>query len=276
MLRGFSMGSAISAAAWMAFSILAPGAASAAGGDLLVAPTRIVIEGQRGAEVVLNNIGAEPATYRVSLELRRMTAEGRLEDVTEPTAAEQAALEMVAYAPRRVTLQPNQPQSIRIGVRAPEGLADGEYRVHMLFRAIPDARPATTPATSVDGLAVSLTPIYGVTIPVIVRRGALTAEAAISNAHIAMADGRQAVAFDLSRSGNRSLYGEVRVLKPGAAAPVVLARGIAVYPEVDRRSVVLPVAEGYAGPLAGPATIQYVERPEDGGRLLAEARLVLR
>lgn len=277
MLRAFSAGAAVLAAALMACGITMPAAAPAAGGDLLVAPTRVVIEGRRGAEVVLNNIGAEPATYRVSLELRHMTAEGRLEDVAEPTATEKAALEMVAYAPRRVTLQPNQPQSIRIGVRAPEGLPDGEYRVHMLFRAIPDARPVTAQAAaSTDGLAVSLTPIYGVTIPVIVRRGALTAEATISNAHIATLDGRPAVAFDLVRSGNRSLYGEVRVLKPGAAEPVILARGIAVYPEIDRRSVVLPVAEGYAGSLAGPATIQYVERPEDGGRLLAEARLVLR
>lgn len=42
-------------------------------GDLLVAPTRIVINGGGGAEVVLSNIGAETATYRIGLELRRMT-----------------------------------------------------------------------------------------------------------------------------------------------------------------------------------------------------------
>ena len=33
------------------------------------------------------------------------------------------------------------PQTIRIGVRAPVGLPDGEYRVHMLFRAVRDAVP---------------------------------------------------------------------------------------------------------------------------------------
>ena len=46
---------------------------------------------------------------------------------------------MIVYAPRRVTLAPRQPQSIRIAARAPQGLPDGEYRVHMLFRAIPPA-----------------------------------------------------------------------------------------------------------------------------------------
>src|SRR5690348_17163018 len=50
-----------------------PGTANAGVGDLLVAPTRVVLDGRRGAEIILNNIGEEPATYRVSVEFRRMT-----------------------------------------------------------------------------------------------------------------------------------------------------------------------------------------------------------
>ena len=87
---------------------------------------------------------------------------------------------MILYAPRKVTLPPNQPQSIRINARAPQGLADGEYRVHLLFRAIPDARPVTAPAPT-QGVSFRLTPVYGVTIPVIVRLGNLSATAAIAN-----------------------------------------------------------------------------------------------
>ena len=112
--------------------------------DLLVAPTRVVLEGSRGTQVILNNIGTEEATYRISLELRRMTADGGLEEVEIPNETEEAALGMIRYAPRRVVLPPNQPQAIRIGARAPEGLPDGEYRVHMLFRAIPRARASGT------------------------------------------------------------------------------------------------------------------------------------
>src|SRR5438093_13322248 len=50
-------------------------------GDLLVAPTRLELNGFRGTEVVLNNIGSETATYRISVELRRMAADGDLVDV---------------------------------------------------------------------------------------------------------------------------------------------------------------------------------------------------
>ena len=36
--------------------------AQATGGDLLIAPTRIMLDGRRGTEVILNNIGNEEAT----------------------------------------------------------------------------------------------------------------------------------------------------------------------------------------------------------------------
>lgn len=265
------------AAAFLAFSLTiaaAPGARAA--GDLLVAPTRVVLDGPRGTEVILNNIGSEPATYRISLELRRMKADGSLEDVAPEAAndAESAALQMISYAPRRITLPPNQPQAIRIGIRAPEGLADGEYRAHMLFRAVPDAVPAAGENAGSSGFSIAITPIYGVTIPIIVRRGALSATAAISDARLVTVDGKLSLAFALARSGDRSVYGEIRVLQPGMDKPVIAARGIAVYAEIGRRTVTLPLPEGAT--LAGPATIQYHEDSENGGRLIAEARVELR
>lgn len=250
---------------------------SSAGGDLLVAPLRVVLDGARGTEVILKNLGTDTTTYRISLELRRMTTDGDLVEVTAPTPQEAEALSIIAYAPRRVTLLPNQPQAIRIGVRAPQGLPDGEYRAHMLFRAIPESRPVTAGAAPVRGISVALTPIYGVTIPIIVRRGQLEATAGIANARLATMNGRPAVALDLERAGGRSVYGEVRVLKPGNAKPVALVSGVAVYKEVGRRALLVPVAPEVTASLAGPATIQYIEIGADGGqRLLAEARVVLR
>lgn len=257
---------------------LACAAPANAQGDLLVAPTRVVLDGARGTEVILNNIGNAVATYRISLEVRRMTPDGKLDEVAPETQseAEKAALAMVSYAPRRVELAPNQPQAIRIGVRAPEGLPDGEYRVHMLFRAVPDAKAATAPAADAQGVSIALTPIYGVTIPVIVRQGSLKATAAIADARLTGTPGQRGFSLDLSRDGTRSTYGEIRVLKAGEAKPVLQARGIAIYPEVARRNLTLPVPDALAAKLAGPATVQYLEDGESGGRVIAETKVVLR
>ncbi len=251
-----------------------------AAGDLLVAPTRIVLDGPRGAEIVLNNIGAEAATYRISLELKRMREDGSLEDIEPENASpeERATLDMLFYSPRRVTLPPNQPQTIRIGVRAPEGLPDGEYRAHLLFRAVRDPVPAVVDpaAPPASGVSISLTPIYGVTIPIIVRQGSLTATAAIANPRLESAGTEHALRFDLSKQGNRSVYGEVIVERPGVAEPLLQARGIAIYAERDSRVVTIPISAEMATAMRGPVTVRYVEDRDIGGATIAEVRGELR
>ena len=267
ILAGFAMAMAITHGA-------APAMAQGKG-DLLVAPTRIVLDGKRGTEVILNNVGSEEATYRISLELRRMTPEGALAEVSEEEAnqLEQAALQMIRYAPRRVTLPPNQPQAIRIGVRAPAGLADGEYRAHMLFRAIPKATAITeTVNVQSEGLSIALTPIYGVTIPIIIRRGQLEATASLANGRLeTLESGGKALAFDLQRSGQGSVYGEIRVTRQGDAEPIMVARGIAVYPELNGRTVRLNIPDELANALrSAPVTIAFYEAPNAGGGLISK------
>jgi P pilus assembly chaperone PapD len=269
---------AIAAAALLAAPLFVFAQPASAGvGDLLVAPTRLVLNGGRGTEVILNNIGDEPATYRISVEFRRMKADGTLEEVAEPNDPEKAARDMIVYAPRRVTLAPNEPQSIRIGARPPQGLPDGEYRIHMLFRAIPPATPVAQAASApVNGLSFKLTPVYGVTIPVIVRLGNLDAKAGIANVRLERDDGKPAIVLDLSRSGDRSTFGEVRVLKPGVKEPIARQRAVAVYTEIGQRRVVLPIDESFKGEVTGPVTVQYVETYDDGSRTIAETQAVLR
>lgn len=252
-----------------------------AAGDLLVAPTRVILDGSRGTEVVLNNIGDAPATYRISLEIKRMTPEGGLDEIdeTNATPAERAALDMIAFSPRRVTLPPNQPQVIRVGVRIPEGLAPGEYRAHMLFRAVPDAVPAVAidPAKPAPtGVSIALTPIYGITIPIIVRVGDLGATATIGNAWVGETKDGPALEFDLARAGTRSVYGDIEVTRPGVAEPLLLARGIAVYPEVGARKVSLRVPPELAAKLKGPVRIRYSEDREIGGGTIDQADRVVK
>lgn len=265
--------------ALLALTAAVPTTMTHAAGDLLVAPTRILLDGPRGTEVFLNNIGSETATYRISLELRRMTPDGDLDEVTdaEANAIELAAKEMIRYAPRRVVLPPNQPQAIRIQVRPPEGLADGEYRAHMLFRAIPEPKPAeASPAEPATGLTFSITPIYGVTIPIIVRQGQLSSTAALANARIVRGEQGTAFAFDLSHQGNRSTYGDIFVRKAGVAEPLLVAKGIAIYPELQQRTVSLGIPPELAAQLSGQISVEFREPDANGGGLIAKIDQLLR
>jgi hypothetical protein len=242
-------------------------------GDLLVAPTRVVIDGRGGAEVILNNTGATEATYRITLELRRMNENGELEAVErqEANTTEEAAMEMIRYAPRRVTLPPAQPQAIRINARPSPDLPDGEYRVHMSFNAIPETERVedADDALPAGGISIKLIPVYGITIPVIVRKGVLEATAGIGNPRIVQSEYGPQLELELSRQGEGSVFGEVRVVRPGESDPLYLARGIAVYPEIGGRKVLLPLSPQIAESIKGPLRFEYRELPENGGELLA-------
>lgn len=256
----------------------AAGASAQATGDLLVAPTRVVLDGKRGTEVILDNIGNEEATYRISLELRRMTDRGKLDDIATENAndREKAALDVIRFAPRRVTLPPNQPQSVRIGVGDMSALPDGEYRAHMLFRAIPKTPEPSSDGAPAEGVKINLIPVYGVAIPVIIRKGELKATAALADASVVRDGETPLLQFHMSRSGDRSVFGDVHVTKAGVKDPLLVAKGVAVYPEVDGRLVALPLSSTQADALQGEVTISYYEAAEAGGALIAQLRTVLR
>jgi hypothetical protein len=255
--------------------LLCSPAAQAGIGDLLVAPTRIVLNGSRGTEILLNNIGEDVATYRISVELRRMSPDGMLHDVTDPSTAEQTAQSMIFYAPHRVTLAPREPQTIRIAARAPKDLPDGEYRVHLLFRAVPPPQPVQAAPRRTKGIGFSLTPVYGVTIPVIARFGNLEAKAGIAGVKLTQLDGKPAIDVELTRSGRRSTFGEIRVLKAGIKDPIASVRGVAIYTEIADRSITIPIDEQYASAAAGRVTVQYVEQSDNGPLTIAETDAVL-
>jgi len=127
-----------------------------------------------------------------------------------------------------------------------------------------------------EGVAFQLTPIYGVTIPVIVRLGNLEAKAGLANVRKVVEDGKPAIALDISRSGDRSTYGEVRVLKAGVADPIALVRGVAVYTELGQRSVTIPIDPAHAAEANGRVTVQYIEPTDSGPVTIAETTAVLR
>jgi len=100
------------------------GAAAQGFGDLVVTPTRLVLDGRQTSEqVMLSNRGAETATFRVSLTLMTMDEDGNLRETDTPPAGLDSAAEMVRFAPRQVVLSPGASQAVRLTVRKPADLA---------------------------------------------------------------------------------------------------------------------------------------------------------
>lgn len=255
-----------------------------AGPELLLYPVRVVFErNERSAQLELVNNLSHPATYRIRFVNRRMTETGEMIEVTQPGPGERFADGMLRYSPRQVILPPGATQTVRILLRKPAELAPGEYRSHLLFERVPDV-PETPPAADRnakrnEGIEIQLKPLVSVSIPVIVRHGETQAQVSVANLALqkAQAGAPAVLSFDLRRTGNRSVFGDLEaVFVSGSGKPYAVggAKGVAVYVPNPLRRVRLVLAPPPGLVLTrGRLELVYRERSENGGAVMAGAAL---
>lgn len=205
-------------------------------GDLLITPRRVVFDGSsRSMDLNLANIGQDTATYSISLVQIRMTEEGGFETITEPDPGQNFVTKFIRFFPRSVTLAPSEAQVVKVQVTRRSQLKEGEYRSHFYFRAEKKATPLgeDDPAKDNNTISVQLTPVFGITIPVIIRIGDLNASVEMSNLKLLnKQENKPVLQISFNRSGERSVYGNLQVLHIGAdgtSTKVGMANGIAIY-----------------------------------------------
>jgi hypothetical protein len=209
---------------------------SSAQGNLLITPKRVVFEGsKRSIDLNLANNGEDSATYAISIVQIRMKEEGGFETITEPDPGQQFADKNIRFFPRAVTLGPNEAQVVKVQAIKLNELAAGEYRSHFYFRAIPKTAPLGEKETNIDTttISVKLTPIFGITIPVIIRIGENNSKVTLSELSFhTVNDTVPSLSLTLNRTGTMSVYGDLtadHVSLQGKITRVGAANGVAVY-----------------------------------------------
>jgi hypothetical protein len=212
-------------------------------GNLLITPRRVLFEGsKKSIDLNLANTGRDSATYAISLVQIRMTEDGGFETITEPDPGQRFADKNIRFFPRSVTLGPNEAQVVKVQVIKINDLSAGEYRSHFYFRAVPRSKPLgeSEAAWDTNNISVQLTPIFGITIPVIIRVGENTSKVTLTDlAFKNENDTLQRVSLTFNRTGTMSVYGDLSVehISPnGKITRVGAANGVAVYtPNTMRR-----------------------------------------
>lgn len=212
-------------------------------GNLLITPKRIVFEGNKKSdEINLANIGKDSATYVISVIQIKMNDDGTFEKITVPDPGQNFADKNIRFFPRSVTLAPNEAQTVKVQIVKTNDMAPGEYRSHLYFRVNPAPKPLGEEVVDEKDsvLSVRLIPVFGVSIPVILRKGVSNASVYISKLSMDYKnDKTAAVNITFNRNGNMSVYGDVLVnhISPqGKVTLVGVVKGMAVYaPNVVRR-----------------------------------------
>lgn len=213
-------------------------------GDLLITPKRVVFEGgHQKEEINIVNIGTDTATFTISFVQYRMNEDGSFIQIETPDPGQQFADPYLRIFPRKVTLAPREPQVISLQCRRSANMAEGEYRSHLYFRSEKYNAPLGIQTSNSDSsnLKVALIPVFGISIPVIIRSGETYAKAGIANISLEKnSDNSQIVHASITREGNMSVYGDMVIEfipEKGNAEEIGRLNNVAVYTTINKRMV---------------------------------------
>lgn len=161
------------------------------------------------------------------------------------------------YSPKKFTLGPLGKQTIKFSLRKKRGQKDKEFRSYVSVTC-------TEKQAANSGGLISLVPNLSHKIPVVIRMGKHNLEARFSKASLV----NNKVELEISRSGSRSLYGDVQLIDKQSGEIIDEQRGIAVYPEADTRTL-----EFYVEPSNKQIIAKFIERQSHGGDLEFETTI---
>ncbi|MCG8459427.1 MAG: hypothetical protein MI919_24380 [Holophagales bacterium] len=194
---------------------------------IVLSSTLVTVEAnERTATVRATNGTAEPQRYRLSLVDMVMGDDGHLSaPAAESTVLEHSASSWVIATPASLELGPGDSQTIRLLVRRPAKLDEGEYRAHL--RIAQEPPPGSAGGLDEDrpagGMAFQITAVYSLSIPVVVKQGKPEVSARLAGARIIEPD---LLALVVERQGNASFRGFAHAVGDAASAdfPITIYR----------------------------------------------------
>lgn len=213
--------------------------------DLLITPFRVVFEnGKNIEELTVANTGKDTARYTISFLQYKMLSTGKLEKIDRAEDSILFADKYLRIFPKTIRLAPNEAQMVRLQLKTPPDLAQGEYRSHLYFRSIVSETPDMGTQTDSTGIGFKLVPVYGITIPVIIRIGASSVKTNATGITINETNGVKQLNCKITRYGNISTFGQLEVehtSETGVKTLVGKVNGVAVYTPIHSRELSIPL-----------------------------------
>lgn len=221
---------------------------------LFVAPHRLVMDPSEKVEV-LNVANKSDQTHRYDLTLidQVMNEDG---STIRKDTYDYSAKRMIRFVPKRFTLKPGERQVVRVMIKRPGDLADGDYHSHLLFREVPlnvqdkqalkDQRAEENKGKAAN---FEIRALYGVAVPIVVQHGKIESAMTMADAGFTPATDKEpamlAIKFD--RAGNAEAAAQISAayIKADGSAPVQVLEPlwVRIYREVNGVSRKFPIKD---------------------------------
>jgi hypothetical protein len=257
---------------------------SFAQGNLMITPMRVVFEGNKQREELnIVNLGKDTTTYSISFVQKRMKEDGSFTNIEKPDTGQMFAEPFLRIFPRQVTLAPGEPQVIMLQCRRSADMLAGEYRSHLFFRSESDYKPLSIKNSVRDTtlLSVQLTPIFGMSIPIIIRSGVVNVSATLSDVKLEnQQEQAPRLSLTINRTGNISIFGDLSIQYiPDQGKPLQIGevKGVGVYTNIAKRHITIKLNYPSGKTIRnGKLKVQYVSNGETKRIVYAESDLEIK
>ena len=179
--------------------------------NLLINPTRVEFRpSDRTADVTLINTSKFTTTYRLDWVEKKAKAGGSYTDHSAVEAASfPIASSMLRFSPKQVTLKAGERQTVKLAIRRPQNLATGEYRSHLLFKALPPKTPEE--GLNPEATATTVNLVVSFAIPIVIQQGTLDYKVTLNDAQISYNTMKieGSVTVSMARTGAHSVIGHI-------------------------------------------------------------------
>jgi len=218
--------------------------------QLLITPLQVVIEGrERSKQIILVNTGKQTNTYRIEWQqLKQVDGPGGYLVDEEYAEGDNRFLQNFAvFSPRQITIAPGEKQTVRVAVRRPAELAEGEYKSHLKFHIISapvggGKNGEFNPNLNEGEINIGIQVRASYSIPIIYRVGSHDVDVEIGQPsfNISERTGFMNVQIPLFRDGLHGVIGEVQVHHTpnnGEKFYVGALGNANLFPEISQRNV---------------------------------------
>ena len=219
--------------------------------SLMLYPTRFVLdERQRNVSVDIINKGDARGSYRIELIDMKMPENTAIRQIGKDEIDPYSLRKFTRISPRRAVLKPNEIQKVRILIRRPKDLPDGEYRSHLKVTLTETDLDKVESNSADKNMSITIKPRLAFTIPIIFRQGNTVNKVAIEQAKVTYhkddSDKNKPMLDILfSHEGTRSAMGDINVIhtdNKGVDTTVNFFPGVAIYRTTPRRLVSVPLS----------------------------------
>jgi hypothetical protein len=257
---------------------------SLAQGDLVISPTRVMFEGNKQKEELnLVNIGKDSAIYSISFVQYNMKEDGNYVIIEKPDSGQMFADPYLRIFPRKVMLAPGESQVVMLQCRRKPNMLAGEYRSHLYFRSEQNYKPLgmNNSATDTTQISVQIIPVFGISIPVIIRSGIVNVSATLTGLKLEnRQDTMPCLNLTINRMGNCSIDGCIiikYITTQGLSYEIGTVKNVRVYTNINRRNIVVKLNNTSGKKLTnGKLKVQYVSNDEKKVVVYAEGAMDLK